>query len=179
VETSHFAPPSPEQTKKEYKQRAQKIIDSAPVASSSMSELISKKSITAKYSDISGNKEKRQRVDEKVEKEKTEGAKLSKRLSNVADITTKQLYGSNHPLNIENNKIDMSNISDFLTKRETKEQKKKMKKPILLSISMKVPLENKITNLPFSEKVNSLKKHISKSSMKDFTFTKKTMKLKF
>jgi len=126
--TSHFAPPSPEQTKKEYKQRAQKIIDSAPVASSSMSELISKKSITAKYSDISGNKEKRQRVDEKVEKEKTEGAKLSKRLSNVADITTKQLYGSNHPLNIENNKIDMSNISDFLTKRETKEQKKKMKK---------------------------------------------------
>ena len=126
--TSHFAPPSPDQTKKEYKQRAQKIIDSAPVASSSMSELISKKSITAKYSDISGNKEKRQRVDEKVKKDKEEGAKLSKRLSDVADISSKQLYGSNHPLNIENNKIDMSNISDFLTKRETKEQKKKMKK---------------------------------------------------
>ena len=126
--TSHFAPPSPDQTKKEYKQRAQKIIDSAPVASSSMSELISKKSITAKYSDISGNKEKRQRVDEKVKKDKEEGAKLSKRLSDVADTTTKQLYGSNHPLNIENNKIDTSNISDFLTKKEKKEQMKKMKK---------------------------------------------------
>jgi hypothetical protein len=95
-----------------------------------MSELISKKSITAKYSDISGNKEKRQRVDENAKKDKEEGAKLSKRLSDdvAADLTTRQLYGSNHPLNIENNKIDTSNISDFLTKKEKKEQMKKMKK---------------------------------------------------
>jgi hypothetical protein len=39
-----------------------------------MSELISKKSITAKYSDISGNKEKRQRVDEKFKKDIKKGS---------------------------------------------------------------------------------------------------------
>ena len=124
---THFAPPSPEQKKKEYKQRAQKIIDSAPVASSSMSELISKKSITPKYSDISGNKEKRQRMDEKVKKDNEEGAKLSKRLSNVADITAKQSDAITNSVNLYDTRLYDNDISNFISKGK-KEMKKKKKK---------------------------------------------------
>ena len=92
-----------------------------------MSELISKKSITPKYSDISGNKEKRQRMDEKVKKDNEEGAKLSKRLSNVADITAKQSDAITNSVNLYDTRLYDNDISNFISKGK-KEMKKKKKK---------------------------------------------------
>ena len=135
-EPLYIAPKSAEQQNKEYKQRAQKIIEAAPAASSSMSELISRKIIIPKYSDLSGNKEKIQRVDEKIKKDKEEGAKLSKRLSDVADVTARQSHATNHVLNLADTQVDKTNVSNFINekvneKKANKEQKKQLKNKAL------------------------------------------------
>jgi hypothetical protein len=113
-EPLYIAPKSPEQQQKEYKQRAQKIIEAAPEASSSMAELISRKIIVPKYSDLSGNKEKSKRIDEKVETERV--------FSHFQNEANKSI--------LRGKLKEMKTNQDEL-KKVNKESKKKMKKEAL------------------------------------------------
>ena len=140
--------------KEEQKRKVKQIIEKAPEPSSAMAEIMTRKIIVPKYSDISGNKERMEKQEERIKKQKEEGVRVTKRLSDIGDISNKQLYGSNSPLIIASqksgnknpvietikNKKNKASVSSFL---EADKQAKLLSKDILGSALRDVNKEKK------------------------------------
>ena len=122
--------------KEESKKRVKQILEKAPEPSNSMSEIMTRKVIVPKYTDISGNKERIAKLEERIKKQKEDGIRVTKSLSDIGDISNRQLFGSKHPLNIESNVVSL--------KSENKKEKKKLKKESLKAFMELDKLQNEL-----------------------------------